>query len=435
VSKRRLVVAGAVLALWLVPVAAEGQGVLQRARERAQQRVEERTERGIEKAVDVAEQAIACVATDAACIEGARASGQDVVVTDAGGKPLPAAQQPAAAPVRVGGGAWANYDFVPGERVLFHEDFTQDRVGNFPRRLELLTGSAEVVEWNGRRWLRMNDYTAFRVALPEALPERFTVEMELPIPWHRMGFYSEKPDVGGQYHPGGHRTSAVVVSGTEVGVYRNAGTEGTSTVDPRRLFGEAMFDEQSETSHLTVRPYWIRLHVDGSYIKMYVDERRVANLPNGSFGRERFLVVEFDGMSWGGLPLLASISVNAGGLPMYDALMADGRVSTQGILFATGSDRIRPESTPTLKEIGEMLRAHPELRLRIEGHTDNVGDAATNEALSQRRAAAVRDHLIGEFGISAARLEAQGLGASRPAGTNDTPEGRQANRRVELVRL
>jgi outer membrane protein OmpA-like peptidoglycan-associated protein len=124
----------------------------------------------------------------------------------------------------------------------------------------------------------------------------------------------------------------------------------------------------------------------------------------------------------------------AGGRNLYDALAEKGRVATQGIYFDTGSDRLRPESTPTLKEIAAMLEEHPELSLTIEGHTDNVGAAAVNQALSEKRAAAVRQYLIDSKGIAAGRISAAGFGATKPSMANDTPEGRQNNRRVELVK-
>jgi OOP family OmpA-OmpF porin len=120
---------------------------------------------------------------------------------------------------------------------------------------------------------------------------------------------------------------------------------------------------------------------------------------------------------------------------IYDDLAAKGRVATQGILFDTGSDRPRPESGPTLKEIAAMLQQHPELKLRIEGHTDNVGGKDANLTLSDRRAAAVKNALVNDFQVDAARLESKGFGDTKPAGSNATPEGRQNNRRVELVRL
>ena len=81
-----------------------------------------------------------------------------------------------------------------------------------------------------------------------------------------------------------------------------------------------------------------------------------------------------------------------------------------------------------------MLKDHPDLKLTIEGHTDNVGDAAANQALSEKRAAAVKAFLV-EKGVDAARLESKGLGATKPKAANETAEGRQTNRRVELVKM
>ena len=175
--------------------------------------------------------------------------------------------------------------------------------------------------------------------------------------------------------------------------------------------------------------------VDGSYAKVYVGEERVANIPNADLGRSnriRFALVDVreEPIYFSGL------RVAAGGREiLYDRLVADGRVATHGILFDTGSDRIKPESTPTLDDIAETLRQHGDLRLRIEGHTDNTGSADANRQLSERRAAAVRDHLVQREGIDASRLESAGLGQTAPAADNATPEGRQTNRRVELVVL
>jgi outer membrane protein OmpA-like peptidoglycan-associated protein len=109
-------------------------------------------------------------------------------------------------------------------------------------------------------------------------------------------------------------------------------------------------------------------------------------------------------------------------------------VATQGIYFDTGSDGIRQESAPTLTEIGTMLKEHADLKLTIEGHTDNVGAAESNQVLSEKRAAAVRKYLIDNYQIDGARLQATGLGQTKPVGANDTAEGRQENRRVELVK-
>jgi len=116
-------------------------------------------------------------------------------------------------------------------------------------------------------------------------------------------------------------------------------------------------------------------------------------------------------------------------------LEAEGRVSTQGILFDTGSDRIKPESTPTLEQMGDMMASHPDLRIAIVGHTDAVGDDASNQSLSERRAASVRRYLVETYGIDQSRLEDRGKGETEAVANNDTPEGRQQNRRVELIKL
>jgi hypothetical protein len=112
-----------------------------------------------------------------------------------------------------------------------------------------------------------------------------------------------------------------------------------------------------------------------------------------------------------------------------------GRLVVHGIYFDFNSDRIRKESEPILKEIGDALARHPDWTLTVNGHTDNVGGNAYNLALSDRRAAAVRRALVERHGIAADRLRSAGFGASAPIEPNDTPEGRARNRRVELVRV
>jgi outer membrane protein OmpA-like peptidoglycan-associated protein len=120
---------------------------------------------------------------------------------------------------------------------------------------------------------------------------------------------------------------------------------------------------------------------------------------------------------------------------VYEALLAAGRWATQGILFEIGKSSLRPESTPTLKAIAAALAEHPGLRVRIEGHTDNVGDAAANLALSEARAAAVKAALVDEHDADGARIETAGLGDSKPVADNGSAEGRSSNRRVEVVKL
>ncbi len=115
-------------------------------------------------------------------------------------------------------------------------------------------------------------------------------------------------------------------------------------------------------------------------------------------------------------------------------LAQTGHAEIYGIYFDFNSAKLRPESAPVLKEISDALKDNPGWKIKIDGHTDNVGGDAYNMQLSQRRAEAVKQALINQYGISSDRMTPEGFGASRPKATNTTVEGRALNRRVELVR-
>lgn len=323
---------------------------------------------------------------------------------------------------RPGEGAWANYDFVPGERVLFLEDFTADRVGNFPRRLKFLQGNMEIVDWQGRRVLRVNARGMFDIALPEELPARFTVEFDAYLPdYSDFKVYLVSP--------AGKRMAPQQI---DVDPYDGVGV----ATDDRAVRNNAPNIRSVQPGVEALRKDFqpVRVMADGSYVKVYVGERRVANLPNAELGRSTHVRFHFTDVRKEPV-LLGPVRVALSEQQLVDKLIADGRVATQGILFDTGSATLRPESTPTLADIADALRSRADLRLRIEGHTDNVGNSATNLALSEQRAQAVVAHLVERAGVAPSRLEAAGLGDTKPSAANDTPEGRQQNRRVELVVL
>lgn len=119
--------------------------------------------------------------------------------------------------------------------------------------------------------------------------------------------------------------------------------------------------------------------------------------------------------------------------PIAAAIAATGRVRLYGINFDTDKDVLRPESKPTLDQVVAYMKAN-NVRLRIEGHTDDRGGADHNQTLSDARAASVKKYLV-DAGIAAGRLETQGFGASKPTAPNNSDIGRAANRRVELVKI
>lgn len=100
------------------------------------------------------------------------------------------------------------------------------------------------------------------------------------------------------------------------------------------------------------------------------------------------------------------------------------------VKFDTSMAVVKPEYDDQLKKVSDFLKAYPNSKAEIEGHTDNAGEPAANKDLSQRRAAAVRQALIDRFGADAARLTAAGYGEERPLADNGTVEGRAQNRRV-----
>lgn len=403
---------------------------IKKLKDTAKKAAEDETNRQVDRLV---EDAVACAFDDPRCIEQAEQDGKPVVYTDSDGNVLrdqdgnPVTDRDQAAGMtggdsdgerlKPGQGVWSNYDFIRGDKILFADDFTDDRVGNFPRGLEFGQGNMEIVEWQGGRYLRSTADSQFIVDLPEALPEKFTIEFDYYQP---VGYYVsamvtdadelENTDVARvrAYHKG-----AVFMMGNDTGV------GGTS-----KAYTRTLRTREGMTA--------IRIHVDGSYAKMYADEERVSNVPNADISHGRRVSFHLHGAQ-DSPAYLGNLVIAGGGRDLYDALTSDGRVTTYGILFDTNSAALSPASTGTLREIGDMLRRHEDLRLLIEGHTDSDGSDEHNLTLSGQRAQAVVDYLVAEYGIDRGRLAAEGLGESRPVSENDTPAGRQRNRRVELV--
>ena len=389
-----------------------------RLKERLKKNAEDKA---IDKAVDKENEAIDAATTGKAEGDTARAT---AAPTEAG-----STANADAAPV-AGAGAtassspadkkiWANYDFVPGQRTLFFTDFTEDQVGNFPQRLEFKTGGMEIVEFEGgQRALKATSQSDFFIPLPEVLPEKYTIELDV-ISRKGQGVGASTFEIlGGRERD---RESSQVSWGN--GYFNVEGGPvkvAFETNDAERYLG---------------KPASFRMLGDGKYLKAYVDEKRVANIPNAQFKRDKALFVRLEGRNDDqDAVYVTRIRVAESQKTIYDALSSTGRWTTQGILFDTGKSEVKPESTPTLKQIATALKEHPELKVEIQGHTDNVGKADANLKLSQARAEAVKAALGKEYGIGEGQLTAKGYGDTKPSGDNKTAEGRANNRRVELVK-
>ena len=118
---------------------------------------------------------------------------------------------------------------------------------------------------------------------------------------------------------------------------------------------------------------------------------------------------------------------------------AETRATDHGLIltlgdvgFEAGKASLQPTAMTAIDRLAQLMSVYPERFVRIEGHTDSLGDDAANQQLSERRATAVRDALLAR-GVDAARVEAVGYGETRPIADNATPDGRQKNRRIEIV--
>ena len=313
-----------------------------------------------------------------------------------------------------GEGVWRNYDFVPGSTVWFATDFTDEPVGRFPAsQLEFVKGNMQIVELEGQNVLEASENSTFRVVLPEALPEDFTLELTLKTGTPNMAtylFFTPREGAWNTYE------SHYLVLNRYPGIYDKG--QDIATMHLAR----GLADEW----HL------VKMQQDGTYAIVYVGSDRVSNLPNANFVTDN--TIDFDVAANARFPTyIKDIVISVGLDKLYDALMESGEFTTRGILFAFNSDALLPESTPVLADMVGTLESHPELAIVIEGHTDSVGEDAYNLELSERRAASVVAYLE-ERGIDAARLQAVGKGEADPVADNATPAGRQQNRRV-VVRL
>lgn len=134
-------------------------------------------------------------------------------------------------------------------------------------------------------------------------------------------------------------------------------------------------------------------------------------------------------------PEVATPELRGGADSLEATLRATGHVVLRGLDFASGDAVLEAAPRADLAALAALLTTTPGVRIVLVGHTDNVGALDANIALSQARAEAVRDRLVADHGVDGARIEARGVGYLAPVAANDTPEGRETNRRVEVLLL
>ena len=314
---------------------------------------------------------------------------------------------------------YTKYDFIPGDKVIFYDDLKDEEEGEFPFRWNLERGVFEIARMGGEYWILNTDDGYIVPKIPKGpLPEKYTVELE---------FYSAGPKFTMPYY----YIHWMDASNKSIGVFQfHGGKTSALQLQGKNLASKTLTDKLSKGTHT------MRIMATKRSIKCYVDQIRVANVPKvEGFSPVGFRVRMYPYKDEGNYCMIKSFRFAEGGKSMRQQLEEDGKIVTHGILFDSGSHTIKGESYKTLKEIGRLFEDEPELKLSIEGHTDSDGADDYNNDLSQKRAESVRSYLIEKYGVSSSNLEAKGWGESKPIDTNDSPEGKANNRRVELIQL
>ena len=164
---------------------------------------------------------------------------------------------------------------------------------------------------------------------------------------------------------------------------------------------------------------------------MYQDEVKIFDLARAISDKVKYNMIRFHE----GTPLIGNVRIATGLPDMRNKLITEGKLVSYGIYFDVNSDKLKPQSAGTLKEIAGIMAENPDLKIRIVGHTDADGADAANLDLSKRRAASVKDALSTAYGIEANRIETDGKGEKEPVAPNDNGTNKALNRRVEFIKL
>ena len=344
--------------------------------------------------------------------------------------------------------SYSKFDFVSGDKVMFIDDFSQDNVGDFPAKWNT-NGKGEIVTSNlyPGKWLKMRNATTY---LPDIafnkFPENYTIEFDIIASGEdRSGGFTieltglqNKNQVPDASDPTNNTGLYLIMELSTDGIIRYL-TKSTINIDGEVSDGGANTDINDNTIQGKANEkFHVSITVNKQRFRFYVNEVKVLDLPKvipvGNYNAVIFRM-------WGWAEdhpfdaLLSNFRYAEGTTDIRSKLMTEGKLVTHGILFDVNSDKIKAESFGTLKEISQVLKDNPIVKVKIIGHTDSDGDDKSNLDLSKSRAASVKNSLSKTFGIEASRMETDGKGESDPVSPNTTQEGKANNRRVEIVKL
>ncbi|NEW81955.1 MAG: OmpA family protein [Mariniphaga sp.] len=332
--------------------------------------------------------------------------------------------------------AYSKFDFVPGEKVIFYEDFSQDAIGDFPA-LWNTNGSGEVVNTNlyPGNWLKYVMRESIWTDKLLTLPDNYTLEFDvIPIEgteggmggwsFRLMKCINQKSWDGGAV-PGN--------AGFQFGVeyFGRPNYRAYNNKLDGQFWDQKGYNEDDKIKQKKDQKYHMSIWVQKTRVRVYQNETKLFDVPRAFPDPE----VKMDRLRFeANAAMISNIRIAVGAPDMRNKLMTEGKLVTYGIYFDVNKDVVKPESYGTLKDIATVLNEVPDVKVKIVGHTDADGADAANLDLSKRRAASVKAELAKSFGVNSDRLVTDGMGESQPVAPNDTPVNKALNRRVEFIK-
>ncbi|HZW37937.1 MAG TPA: OmpA family protein [Ignavibacteriaceae bacterium] len=329
---------------------------------------------------------------------------------------------------------YSKYDFIPGEQVIFYEDFSQDNVGDFPAKWNT-NASGEVVTMNKYpgKWFAPSLNGVTYPEFNAVLPENYTIEFDVVFAVQETGNFP--PLLLSVYEAEDEPMDALVPGKGGFQFTFNHYDIATFNWKDQQY---GTIDNHILTNHLEKnfgKIVRVSIWVQKQRARVYLDENKIVDIPRLVYPDLKMNRIRlYEGTDVEGKFYISNFRVAVGAPDMRSKLITEGKLVTRGILFDSGSDKIKPESYGTLKEIANVLKENSGVKVQIVGHTDADGNDASNLDLSKRRALSVKTSLVSDFGIEESRMTTDGKGESVPVADNNTSEGKANNRRVEFIK-
>ncbi|KQC31165.1 OmpA family protein [Flagellimonas eckloniae] len=333
---------------------------------------------------------------------------------------------------------YSKFDYVPGDKPMFFDDFVNDFVGDFPSKWNT-NGGGEVVTLGDspEKWLELiSGYSLYYIPDVPQLPEEYTIEFDLMTVGTDNKTSSNailRIDLSDddKFKDGSNFVHARIspCEYTPIGI-----TMSNRINNKREIYSVVKADLRDEFEG---RPH-ISIAVNKQRFRLWVNEEKHIDIPRIVPTGAVLNTLKFhaNGFKDGKERLfITNLKVAEGGVDLRRKLISEGKVSTNGILFDVGSANIQPQSMGIIRQISQVLKQETSIGLKIVGHTDADGSDGNNQTLSKNRAEAVKNALVSVYGISSDRLISEGKGESEPVGDNSTAEGKAQNRRVEFIKM